>query len=152
MSPPYGAGVPTALLTLLLTVTTAPGNARIIAQQARWTSLVAMDELSADGAGLFVISGTVRNESGAPLAHVRLVYELLAGDTVVASEHGYNRRAEALRDPQVEGDPRAAAALTIAPLTPGEEDLFRMMFLRGSTPPFDRWRVRIDAAPAATPP
>jgi hypothetical protein len=149
--------VPTALLALLLTATdvtpsTTPGGARIVAQQARWTSLLAIDELSADGNSLFVISGTVRNESGAPLAHVRLVYELLAGDAVVASEYGYNRRAEALRDPRIEADPRAAAGLAIAPLPAGEEDLFRMAFLRGSTPRFDRWRVRIDAAPAATPP
>src|SRR5690606_25369975 len=93
-------------------------------------------------------SGTLRNNGAHPVAHVRLVHELLDGDAVVAREWSYNRRAEALRDPAV-----AAGHITppaIAPLAPGDEDGFRMLFLRGDAPRFDRWRVRIEAAPPLT--
>ncbi len=85
-----------------------------------------------------------------PLASVRLTYELLADGVVVAREYGYNRRAEAMRDPNVESGAVPPDDLAIPPLQPGESDLFRMVFLRGSMPRFDTWRVRIEAATPAT--
>jgi hypothetical protein len=77
---------------------------------------------------------------------VRLVYELVADGVVVAREYGYNHRAEALRDPEVESGAVRRESLAIAPLQPGEADLFRMVFLRGAVPRFDSWRVRVEAA------
>jgi hypothetical protein len=120
--------------------------AHIVAQQARWTGLAPVDELGAGEDGMFLISGEVRNDGPVPLAEVHLVYELLADGVVVASEHGYNRRAETLRDPEVESGAVRPDSLAIAPLRPGESDAFRMIFLRGAAPRFDSWRVRIDAA------
>ena len=125
-----------ALLTALLIAVTpapsaAPPAARIVRQEARWTSVAPVDELDSGEAGMFLISGEVRNDGGAPLADVRMAYELLADGVVVASEYGYNRRAEALRDPEVESGTVRREDLAIAPLQPGESDLFRMMFLRG---------------------
>jgi hypothetical protein len=125
--------------------TVAPA-AHIVTQQARWTDLAPVDELATGTEGMFLISGEVRNDGTVPLAAVRLVYELVADGTVVASEHGYNRRAEALRDPEVESGAVRRDTLGIAPLQPGESDLFRMIFLRGAVPRFDTWRVRVDAA------
>ena len=72
--------------------------------------------------------------------------ELVADGVVVAREYGYNRRAEALREPAVESGAVAREQVAIPPLRPGETDLFRMMFLRGDVPRFDEWRVRVEAA------
>jgi hypothetical protein len=142
--------------TLLVTVTPVarPGAAaRIVEQQARWTGLVGGSELAAETDDMFLISGQVRNDGRTPLRAVRLVYELTAEGVVVAREAGFNRRAEVLRDPAVESGAVAPATLAIAPLQPGESDLFRMIFLRGAVPHFDGWRVRIDRLlPAADDP
>ena len=140
-----------ALLALLLVA--APPAAvepvRIVSQQARWTGPAPSGELGDDREPWFLISGEIENTGTQPLAHVRLVYELLDADTVVAREFGYNRRAEALRDPEVEAGRQAPASLDVAPLAGGARDAFRMLFLRGDAPHFDAWRVRIDAAVAA---
>lgn len=139
----------TAIALLLAAAAPAPTAApaaRIVAQQARWTSLAPAGELGAGEDGIFLVSGEVRNDGAVPLADVRLVYELVAAGVVVAREHGYNRRAEALRDPAVESGAVRRESLVIAPLQPGEVDVFRMIFLRGAVPRFDGWRVRIEAA------
>ena len=139
----------TIVAVLLTAATPAPGAppaARIVTQQARWTGLAPVDELGAGEDGMFLISGEVRTAAAVPLAEVEIVYELLADGVVVASERGYNRRAEALRDPEVESGAVRRETLAIAPLQPGESDLFRMVFLRGAVPPFDSWRVRIEGA------
>lgn len=151
-----------ALFAVLLAAATPPPvaapAARIVGQQARWTGLAPVDELGAGEDGMFLISGEVRNDGTVPLAAVHLVYELLADGVVVTSEHGYNRRAEALRDPEVESGAVRRESLDIPPLQPGESDAFRMIFLRGAVPPFDGWRVRVDTAtpvaamPSATAP
>lgn len=143
------------LLTAAAPAPTPAPAARIVAQHARWTGLAPVEALAADADGLFLISGEVRNDGAVPLADIRLVYELVADGVVVAREHGYNRRAEILRDPAVESGAVRRESLAIAPLQPGESDLFRMIFLRGSVPRFDSWRVRIEAAtpvPARLPP
>ena len=143
----------TALALLLTAATPLPGAApaaRIVSQQARWTGLAPVDDLGTDTEGMFLISGEVRNDGSLPVAAVGLVYELVADGVVVASEHGYNRRAEALRDPEVESGAVRREQLAIAPLQPGESDMFRMMFLRGAVPRFDTWRVRIDETLPAT--
>lgn len=127
--------------------------AHIVAEEARWTGLAAAGELAADRADMFLISGEVRNDGATALGAVRLVYELTAAGAVVAREHGFNRRAEALRDPRVESGEVAAATLAIAPLRSGETDRFRMIFFRDAVPRFDAWRVRIDTVlPPAPPP
>jgi hypothetical protein len=123
------------------------GAVRVVAQSARWTGLVTFDELKDDSESMFVISGEVENASSVPVTWVKLGYELLAdrdeGEVVLASEYGYNFRAEALRSPPVEAGDVAPTAVPVQPLAPGEKDLFRMVFFRTDVPRFDRWRVRI---------
>ncbi|MDX2165796.1 MAG: hypothetical protein SF182_01985 [Deltaproteobacteria bacterium] len=145
-----------AALLLALALVAAPPTAppvRIVSQQARWTGPGPTDALGDDREPWFLISGALENQGTQPLAHVRLIYELLADGVVVAREFGYNRRAEALREPQVEAGRVDPCSLALPPLAPGERDAFRMLFLRGDAPRFDEWRVRVDAAPLApTPP
>jgi hypothetical protein len=124
----------------------APLSARIVSQAARWTGLLAIDPLADDSESMFLISGEVQNTGSAPLAWVKLGYELLADgdpDVVLASEYGYNFRAESLRSPAIEAGEGTATPARIVPLAPGERDLFRMVFFRADVPRFDRWRVRI---------
>ena len=130
---------------------TTPGarvaDVRIVSQSARWTSLLPLDELKDGTDTMFLISGEVENAGAAPVIWVKLTYELLAdgneSDVVLASEYGYNFRAEALRSPAVEAGEIPIAEVPVQPLAPGEKDLFRMVFFRADVPHFDRWRVRI---------
>jgi hypothetical protein len=120
---------------------------RIVSQAARWTGLLAIDHLKDDSESMFLISGEVENLGPATVTSVKLGYELLAdtsdGEVVLASEYGYNFRAEALRSPAVEAGEVSPTTLPIRPLAPGEKDLFRMVFFRTDVPRFDRWRVQI---------
>jgi len=123
------------------------GGVRIASQSARWTALLAVDELSDGNETMFLISGEIENVGPTPISWVKLSYELLPsesqGDAVLASEYGYNFRAEALRSPAVEAGQVAMESVPIQPLAPGEKDLFRMVFFRSDVPRFERWRVRI---------
>lgn len=140
------------LLALALLAAASAPAVRILDQQARWTGPGTHSDLGDDREPWFLISGELQNQGSQPLAHVRIVYELLAGGVVVAREFGYNRRAEALRDPAVESGRINPASLALPPLGAGERDGFRMLFLRADAPRFDSWRVRIDAvAPLASP-
>jgi hypothetical protein len=127
--------------------TTPPGDhpgARIVSQSARWTGLLTMDDLQDESETMFLISGEIENGGPTPIAWVKLGYELLGDDdAVLASEYGYNFRAEALRGAAVEAGEVASAEVPIRPLAPGEKDMFRMVFFRSDVPRFERWRVRI---------
>ena len=119
-------------------------------QAARWTGIGGTDALADHTQDYFVISGELQNVGRAPIAYVKLRFELLDRDgTVIASEYGYNHRAEDLRGPDYEDGRVSRAALHIPPLAAGERDSFRMLFIRSQIRPFDHWRVRVlDAAPA----
>lgn len=131
----------------------APGSStdaagvRIADQSARWTSLLAGDELKESADTMFVISGQIENTGATAVSWVKLEYELVAdtadGEAVLASEYGYNLRAEALRSPAVEAGEVPVTAVPVRSLAPGEKDLFRMVFFRADVSHFDRWRVRI---------
>lgn len=127
--------------------TAGADGVRIVSQSARWTGLLAGNELEDEAEGLFLISGEIENAGPAPVNSVKLGYELLAdtdrGEVVLASEYGYNFRAEALRSPAMEVGDGARTAVPVRALAPGERDLFRMVFFRADVPRFDRWRVRI---------
>ena len=127
--------------------TTPPADhpgARIVSQSARWTGLLTMDDLQDESETMFLISGEIENGGPTPIAWVKLGYELLGdGDAVLASEYGYNFRAEALRGAAVEAGEVAPADVPIRALAPGEKDMFRMVFFRSDVPRFERWRVRI---------
>ena len=103
-----------------------------------------MDELQDGSETMFLISGEIENGGPTPIAWVKLGYELLGeDDAVLASEYGYNFRAEALRGAAVEAGEVASADVPIRALAPGEKDMFRMVFFRSDVPRFERWRVRI---------
>lgn len=123
------------------------GEVRVISQSARWTGLLPMNEFKDDSESMFLISGELENDTPAPVSAVKIGYELLGdtsgGEVVLASEYGYNFRAEALRSPAVEAGDVAPTMVPVQPLGPGEKDLFRMVFLRSDVPRFERWRVRI---------
>jgi len=140
-----------AALVAVTPTTSVPAAIRIVSQQARWTGLGPPDALGDDREPWFLISGEIENVGRRAIPHVRLIYELLVDDHVVAREIGYNRSAEALRDPQVESGAVNASALHIAPLGPGRRDGFRMLFMRSDVPRFETWRVRIDNSEAAPP-
>ena len=82
------------------------GGVRVVSQSARWTGLLPMNELKDDTESMFLISGEIENDTEAPVTWVKIAYELLGdtsnGEVVLASEYGYNFRAEALRSPAVE--------------------------------------------------
>jgi hypothetical protein len=142
-----------ALLATLLIADPAPTAApevhgvRIAQQSARWTGLIPLDDLQGADETMFIISGEIENTGLAPVAWVKLGYELLDGSDdhpiVLASEFGYNRRAEALREIEPEAGAAGRPAPPVPPLAPGEKDLFRMVFFRADVRQFTRWRVRI---------
>src|SRR5262245_27559643 len=120
---------------------------RIVTQSARWTGLLAPDDFKDESETMFLISGELENIGPASISSVKLAYELLGdssdGEVLLASEYGYNFRAEALRSPAVEAGEVSRTMVPVQPLAPGEKDLFRMVFFRSDVPRFDRWRVRI---------
>lgn len=118
--------------------------AHVSRQEARWAGPGGGDILNDPSSNWFVISGDVRNADSKPLAYVKLVYELIdESGTTLASEHGYNHRAEDLRLPAYEAGEIRRADLHIPPLQPGESDSFRMLFIRSEIPRFSGWRVRV---------
>jgi hypothetical protein len=137
------ADTPTASTTPL----PESGPVRVLSQSARWTGLLPIDDLQDGSETMFLISGELQNTGPGTVNAVKLGYELLAdtndGEAVLASEYGYNFRAEALRSAAVEAGDVAPTMVPIRPLAPGEKDLFRMVFFRADVPRFDRWRVRI---------
>ncbi len=118
---------------------------RITRQQARWAGPWSPSALAGgDADSWYVISGELENRGAHPLAYVKLAFELLdESSKVVASEVGYNRRAEDLNLPEVESGRLNRADLHIPPLGPGETDTFRMLFIRAQVRRFSSWRVRV---------
>ena len=145
-----------SLSLCLLLVLAAPALARveITSDQARqirvrWaqgesSALAAGGDLGVDERAIFLISGEVENVSDQRIAWVKFRFDLLdAGYDVVASEYGYNRSAEAMREPAVERGEQDPASLNIPAIEPGKTDGFRMTFFRSEVPRFVRWRVKI---------
>lgn len=117
---------------------------QVARQEARWAGPGGDDLLNDTSGSWFVISGDVRNAGPKPLAYVKLLFELVdANGSALASEHGYNHRAEDLRLPDYEAGKISRADLRIPPLQPGESDSFRMLFIRSEIPRFSGWRVRV---------
>ena len=97
----------------------------------------------ADRGGLFVISGTLRNDSEKSIHHVLLRFELVddSGDVVYRYD-GYNRSAEGMLT--VEGDPAPEQARAqVEPIQPDQSDTYRMIFIGDEIPPFNHPKVSI---------
>jgi hypothetical protein len=119
-------------------------DVRILEHRGRWES--------GYGAEFYNVVGRLRNQSGRPVAWVKLRVEALdASGKVVASTETYNESAESLTV-EVEGLPADAAArlkaAAVKPLADGSEERFRASFLKEETPEFTDYRVVVVEAPA----
>jgi hypothetical protein len=127
-----------------------------VGHRAYWSDILASDLGVADGIaqprlpGVLIVSGEIRNASERAVHHVQLAVELLAGDAVVVRESGHNLAAEAL-DAASNPNAQTDTVPAVVPMPPGGTDRFRMLFLREELPRFDRYRIRVLAAPPAAP-
>jgi hypothetical protein len=92
---------------------------------------------------ILLIHGRLENASGKPLTYVKLQFELLGEqDVVVFRDHGYNRKAEALREEDYEAGKKAIADMGIEHLAAGAQDDFRFIFFKNDVPEFRAYRIR----------
>ncbi|MGH7857270.1 MAG: DUF3179 domain-containing (seleno)protein, partial [Candidatus Binatia bacterium] len=132
----------------------ADSRVAIVEHEGDWADLTGVGPVGElnDAGSFYLIKGTLRNETRSPIEYVRLAYELVdAAGEVVFREHGYNRRAEALRDEAVESG-EASAADPVEPIPPSGTDSFRMFFFGDELPSFDGYRVRVDEVGTTLPP
>lgn len=100
-----------------------------------------MSAKPAEHPGVFVISGTLKNDAAAPVHHVVLRYELLdEAGRVVYRDEGFNRAAETL----AETEQAASKPPPVIPLAPGATDSYRMLFLNAELPDFHHTRVTVE--------
>ncbi len=116
-----------------------------------WTSITGTLVLQPEAdpfsrGGIYVVAGKIRNNSGRPVHHVRLRFELVdAQGRTVYSEEGYNRAAEAMIELDRPGQQPTAEMKAIVPIPPGGTDTFRMIFIGEELPRFERPRVTVIA-------
>jgi len=133
--PDAGKSVPGAL------VSTPDMNAQITTYKGEWSSFASMQ---GDAEPIFVIAGTLKNTSAAPLSYVKMQFELLDNAGVVlVSDYGYNRQAEALREEVYESGKKTLQEMQITALKAGAEESFRFLFFKVDIPEFHSYRVRI---------
>ncbi len=97
--------------------------------------------------GLYVVSGTIKNNSGHPIHHVRLRFDLLdAEGRSVYREEGFNRAAEAMIELESPIPPAPGEIEAIVPIPPGGTDSYRMIFIGEEIPRFDHPRVTVLSA------
>jgi len=125
-------------------------DVRILTTQNYWSGFLGgnfgmptADAGAGKSKGLFIVTGSLENTSGAAIDHVKLLFELIdAEGEVVYQEQGYNRSAEMLIHLD-EGQSREDAGIEIAAIMAGETDTFRMIFIGDDIPAFDHPRVSV---------
>lgn len=127
----------------------ARGRAPVVIaeHEGRWGDLTGVDPGGGltEGGSFYVIRGAIRNDSDRPIGYVRFTYELVdEAGKVVFREHGYNRRAEDLRDDAFEKGKKPLETMAIEPIEASGKDSFRMFFFGEEIPRFERYRVRVD--------
>jgi len=114
---------------------------RLLSHHGEWTSFFSMN---GGAEPIFLISGQLENTAGKPLSYVKLQFELLGEDEVVVfRDHGYNRKAEALRDEVYEAGQKALADMEIEEIGVGAREEFRFIFFKGDVPEFRSYRLRV---------
>jgi len=114
---------------------------RLFSHRGEWTSFFSM---SGSSEPILMINGRLENASGKPLTYVKLQFELLGEqDVVVFRDHGYNRKAEALREEDYEAGKKALADMAVEHLTAGAQDDFRFIFFKNDVPEFRAYRIRV---------
>ncbi len=114
---------------------------RIVSHRGEWTAF-----FSTGGSGepFFLIAGQLENTSGKPLTYIKLQFELLNKDGVVVHrDHGYNRKAEALREEDYENGKKSLVEMNIEPITAGARDGLRFFFFKDEVPEFHSYRIRV---------
>jgi len=125
-----------------------PAEVSVSGVEGYWTGLGAVgvpDMSNSLGRnGLYVIHGTVRNDSSAPIRFVRLRFELLADDgKAVATQEGFNRAAESMLDSRRFGGELDDSRIRTVAIPPGATDTFRTAFVAEETPRFRTHRVSV---------
>ncbi|MCS6924616.1 MAG: hypothetical protein NZ578_01820 [Candidatus Binatia bacterium] len=114
---------------------------RLLAHQGELTSFFSMN---AGPEPILLISGRLENISASSLQYVKLQFELLSEDGVVVfRDHGYNRKAEALREEVFETGQKTLAEMAVEPIKAGAQDEFRFIFFRADIPEFHAYRIRV---------
>jgi hypothetical protein len=141
-APPDVQGIPDA-------PTVVPGSSvptdglgvRLLSHSGEWTSFFSM---SGGAEAILLINGQLENTSDKPLSYVKLQFELLGEDNVVVfRDHGYNRKAEALREEVYESGKKSLADMKVEQIGVGERDDFRFIFFKADVPEFQSYRIRV---------
>lgn len=140
--PPEGPDIPDAPTLVPGTLIPPDGTGvRFLAHHGELTSFFSMN---GGAEPIVLINGRLENTSGHPLQYVKLQFELLSEDgTVIFRDHGYNRKAEALREEVYETGQKTLAEMAVEPIGVGAQDEFRFIFFRADIPEFHAYRIRV---------
>jgi len=141
-APPDTAGMPDAPTAVPGSLVPTDGlGVRLVSHNGEWTSFFSM---SGGSEPILLINGRLENASEKPLTYVKLQFELLGEkDIVVFRDHGYNRKAEALREEDVEAGKKAIADMGVERIEAGAQDDFRFIFFKNDVPEFRAYRIRV---------
>lgn len=141
-APPDTTGIPDAPTAVPGSLVPTDGlGVRLLSHGGEWTSFFSM---SGGSEPILLINGRLENASGKPLTYVKLQFELLGEkDVVVLRDHGYNRKAEALREEDYEAGKKALADMGVERLAAGAQDDFRFVFFKNDVPEFRAYRIRV---------
>ena len=141
-APPDTAGIPDAPTAVSGTLVPPDGlGVRVLTHRGEWTSFMSMGD-SAEP--ILLISGQLENTSDKPVTYVKLQFELLGEDNVVVfRDHGYNRKAEALREEVYETGKKSLPEMGIEQVAAGARDDFRFLFFKADVPEFRAYRIRV---------
>lgn len=141
-TPPDTAGIPDAPTTVPGSLVPTDGQGvRLLSHRGEWTSFFSM---SGSSEPILLINGRLENASEKPFTYVKLQFELLGEkDIVVFCDHGYNRKAEALREEDVEAGKKTIADMGVERLPASAQDDFRFIFFKNDVPEFRAYRIRV---------
>lgn len=140
--PPEGPDIPDAPTPVSGTLVPTDGaGVRFLTHHGELTSFFSMN---GGAEPIVLINGRLENTSGRPLQYVKLQFELLSEDGVVVfRDHGYNRKAEALREEAYESGQKTLTEMAVEPIGVGAQDDFRFIFFRSDIPEFHAYRIRV---------
>jgi len=141
-APPDATGIPDAPTAVLGTLVPTDGlGVRFLTHHGEWTSFFSM---SGGAEPILLINGRLENTSDKPLTYVKLQFELLGEDNVVVlRDHGYNRKAEALREEAYETGKTPLMEMGVERIEIGAQDEFRFIFFKADVPEFRSYRIRM---------
>ena len=141
-APPDTAGIPDAPTTVPGSLVPTDGlGVRLLSHNGEWTSFFSM---SGGSEPILLINGRLENASGKLLTYVKLQFELLGEqEIVVFRDHGYNRKAEVLREEDYESGKKELAEMGVERLPANAQDEFRFIFFKNDVPEFRAYRIRV---------